>query len=221
MIRAVTQLFAKEDCTLPQAMFSQFHYQRRWRWWRLGGGAGRFMRALQDEWPALLGRCCTAPTVHRSSEKDLQRAKHWLKGANDKWTIWNVQGIWGGVWFDCVQWGDYTIAELCAKCTFCKGMHFVYFCIIFVCLCFCVRTVLSTMRILCKRVGRWFRRMTLTHSENLGWLIVAVIGNINMLLTIPGGQTLAIAKVCHSSYHTQMLFVKRRPQWCQIRHTEA
>ena len=88
----------------------------------------------------------------------------------------------------------------------------MYLCIIFVCLCFCVRTVLSTMRILCKRVGRWFRRMTLTHSENLGWLIVAVIGNINMLLTIPGGQTLAIAKVCHSSYHPQMLFVKRRPQ---------
>ena len=29
MIRAVTQLFAKEDCTLPQAMFSQFHHQRR------------------------------------------------------------------------------------------------------------------------------------------------------------------------------------------------
>ena len=86
---------------------------------------------------------------------------------------------------------------------------FVYFCIIFVCLCFCVRTVLSTMRILCKRVGRWFRRMTLTHSENLGWLIVAVIGNINMLLTIPGGQTLAIAKVCHSSYHPQMLFCEK------------
>ena len=63
--------------------------------------------------------------------------------------------------------------------------------------------------------------MTLTHSENLGWLIVAVIGNINMLLTILGGQMLAKAKSCHSSYHPQMLFVKRRLQRCQIRHTEA
>ena len=80
MIRAVTQLFAKEDCTLPQAMFSKFHHQRRWRWWRLGGGAGRFMRALQDEWPALLAlpMLYSSPTVHRSSEKDLQRAKHCL-----------------------------------------------------------------------------------------------------------------------------------------------
>ena len=92
-----------------------------------------------------------------------------------------------------------------------KIVHFLYLCIsvIFVCLCFCVRTVVSTMRILCKRVGRWFRRMTLTHSENLGWLIVAVIGNINMLLTILGGQMLAKAKSCHSSYHPQMPFVKR------------